>query len=93
MINQFHDWRTLADAIFDKVSEYIDEKESWDEGAKLWVDVEIGSVTLAKAGEVLHGDGTLVTQFIRKDDYGNCEPDGDIIEEYAYQWFDIRTGD
>ena len=93
MLKQLHDWRVLVDAMFARVWEYIDAQDYWGAGTKLWVDVQIGSVVLAEADEVRSGDRTPVDRFIRISDSGKREPDGDYIEEYAYQWFDFRTGD
>jgi len=93
MRKQLHDWKVLVDAIFDKIAEFIDGQNGWDSDANLWVDLESNSVSLAEAGKVLRGESLPAIKFVTANDTGDLEPDGDLIEEYAYQWFDFRTGD
>ena len=93
MIKQLHDWKVLVDTMIEKVWEYIDEVDYWNEGAKIWVDAPNLSVVLAEEDEVRPGEGTPVDRFIKKNARGKEEPNGDRIEEYAYQKFDFRVVD
>ena len=40
MRTQLHNWRILVDHIIDKVWEYIDELDMWNDRTTLWVDAE-----------------------------------------------------
>ncbi len=90
MVTQLYNWRILVDHIIDKVQEYIDEYECWEDEPMLWVDAESGTVVLGKKGEVYPGEGKQVSDFISKDETGKMEPDFDGIEDFASGWFDFR---
>ena len=93
MGKQLHDWKILVDIVFDKVSEYLDAQNGWGEETNLWIDVDSNSVTLAEPGQVLSGESFPAMEFVRVNDVGDLEPDGDLIEDYVNRWFDFRTGD
>lgn len=93
MGKQFHDWKVLVDMIFDKVSEFIDAQNGWGPETNLWIDIESNSVSLAEPDQVLTGENVPVIKLVGVNDSGDLEPDGDLIEDYASQWFDFRTGD
>lgn len=91
MRTQLHNWRILVDHIIDKVWEYIDELEYWDDNPKLWVEAATDSVVLGEEGKEYSGEGRPVSQFISRDESGKMEPNIDFIEDFAYGWFDFRT--
>ena len=49
MRTQLHNWRILVDHIIDKVWEYIDEIDYWDDEPKLWVEAESDTVVLGSS--------------------------------------------
>ncbi len=93
MGKQFHDWKVLVDMIFDKVAEFIDAQNGWGADSNLWVDIESNSVSLAEPDQVLTGESIPVIKLVGVNDSGDLGPDGDLIEDFAGQWFDFRTGD
>ncbi len=90
MRTQLHKWRILVDHIIDKVWEYIDEINYWDDEPKLWVEAEFDTVVLGEKGKEYPGESKQVSEFIRKDEAGKMEPDIDRIEDFAAGWFDFR---
>ena len=90
MRTQLHNWRILVDHIIDKVWEYIDEIDYWEDEPKLWVDAESDSVILGEKGKGYPGESKQVSGFIRRDEAGKMEPDVDAIEDFAAGWFDFR---
>ena len=82
MKTQLHNWRILVDHIIDKVWEYIDEIDYWDDEPKMWVEAASDTVVL--------GESKQVSEFIRKDEAGKMEPDIDRIEDFAAGWYDFR---
>lgn len=95
MRKQLHEWRVLVDCIIEKVWEYIDELELeyWGDDATLWVEAESATVNLGEGDQKFPGEGRPASLFVRTNEDGSKEPDGDYIEDYASQWFDFRTGD
>ena len=90
MRTQLHNWRILVDHIIDKVWEYIDEIDYWEDEPKLWVEDESDTVVLGEKGKEYPGESKQVSEFIRKDETGKMEPDIDRIEDFAAGWFDFR---
>ena len=58
------------DHIIDKVWEYIDEIDYWDDEPKLWVEAESDTVVLGEKGKEYPGECKQVSEFIRKDEAG-----------------------
>jgi hypothetical protein len=90
MRTQLHDCKVLVYHIIDKVQEYIDEIDCWQDEPKLWVDAESDTVVLDEKGKEYVGESKQVSEFIRRDDAGKMEPDVDAIEDFASGWFDFR---
>ena len=90
MKQQLHDWRILVDCILDKVFDYIDEFDMWPEDTTLWVEGESATVNLGEGVQKFPGEGRPAILFVHTDEDGDKEPDIDYIEDYAYQWFDLR---
>lgn len=90
MLNQLHDWRILVDRIIEKVWEYIDELDLWDDRTTLWVDAESATVILGEDGKTYPGEAKPVEELITTGDVGRKEPNVDAIEKFAYSWFDFR---
>ena len=90
MRTQLHNWRILVDHIIDKVWEYIDELDMWNDRTTLWVDAEQASVILGEGGKTYPGEPKPVEELITAGEDGRKEPNVDAIEEFAYGWFDFR---
>ena len=78
------------DRIIEKVWEYIDELDLWNDRTTLWVDAESATVILGEEGKTYPGEAKPVEEPITTGDDGRKEPHVDAIEEFAYGWFDFR---
>lgn len=90
MSNQRSDWHALADLIAEKVQEYIDEMDAWDNEPILWVDGNTSEVNLGGEDEEFPGEKNSVSTFIIKEADGAVSPDYDKIDDYSSCWFDMR---
>ena len=92
MNNQRNEWRALAELIAEKVQEYIDEVDAWEEIPFLWVDGNTSEVNLGLAAEEFPGEKQTISFFIVEGAEGSPSPDYDKIDDYASGWFDLRQG-
>ncbi len=92
MNNQRNEWRALAELIAEKVQEYIDEVDAWEEIPFLWVDGNTSEVNLGLADEEFPGEKHSISFFLISDDAEDLSPDYDKIEDFASGWFDSRQG-
>lgn len=90
MNNQRNEWRALAEQIAEKVQEYIDEVDAWEEIPFLWVDGNTSEVNLGLAAEEFPGEKNNISLFVAGEGGGALFPDFDRIEEYVAGWFDLR---
>lgn len=90
MSKQLQEWRELSTLIAEKIQEYIEEVDAWDNDVFIWTDGNGAIVNLGVDGDDYPGERQPVSEFIIKDGNGSMAPDYDKIDDYASGWFDLR---
>lgn len=89
MKKQLHNWRVLVELMEKQIWFYIDARNLFPKGAKIWVDAQKGLVNLEQNGKSYSGEGLPACLFVYTDVEKGERPDLDYIEEYAAEKFGL----